>query len=242
MAELARYHAERFQSAQDYQFFVRTGERQCLLDAIGHYRKAVDHWDALGRLTDGVYYDHMVFNRPPEQVGHWKDELPFLKVDLARLEEIDRTFVENSEHPKSAEKWQIENPQSKMTLQWKEEQGVVTRWADIALKPAAAEDFPDRYSMRHPRLVVKNLFNDFRYSKILHAPVRSMDAGRASQRACLPAGPPRRCEFNAALPAGGARLSFQFRRDGGAREEHLHGVPARREGGGHLRLLHRRGG
>jgi hypothetical protein len=172
LAELARYHAERIRSAQEYRFFALTGDRQHLLDCIKHYRAAVARWAAIAKLTEGVYYDHMVFNRPPEQIGHWKDELPFLEVDLKRLEEIDRVFLLNSEHPEISEKWKRE-PRQKMTLRWKEEQGVLKRWADTTLAPDdSTEDLPDRYSMESPQSTIRNLFSSLRYTKILHVPVR----------------------------------------------------------------------
>jgi hypothetical protein len=177
LSELARYHARRIRSAQSFQFFTRSAERQYLLDAIRHYERAVGHWTAIAKLTDGVYYDHMVFNRPPEQIGHWKDELPFLKVDLERLRQIDRLFIENSEHPEKAETWKPE-AHHKMALRWKEERGVLTRWADTALaSDDAAGDLPDRYSMRSAQSVIQKLFRLHRYSKILHVPIRYAKAG-----------------------------------------------------------------
>src|SRR5439155_15652945 len=88
LAELARYHAARLRSAEGFQFFRKTGERFYLLRAIEQYKGALGHWENLSAAA-GMYYDRMVFNRPPDQVGHWKDELPFLKHDLERLGEID---------------------------------------------------------------------------------------------------------------------------------------------------------
>jgi hypothetical protein len=177
LAALAEYHSRRLRSGRDYQFFARTGERQYLLDAIDHYRHALERWTAIVKLTDGVFYDHMVFNRPPDQIGHWKDELPFLKADLARLEEIDRVFVSSCENPEQALKWKVALPRGKMAMKWKEEHGVLTRWADTALAPDEATGDTDAYSMQDPKFAVKNLLTEFRYAKILHAPIRRASGG-----------------------------------------------------------------
>jgi len=160
-------------TAGNYQFFAARGDRQYLLDGIDHYRKAVSHWEAIVKLTDGVYYDHMVFNRPPEQVGHWKDEIPLLQAELARLEEIDRVFVRSSANPASAEDWKIPTPLYKMTMRWKDDKGVIVRWADTTPVPDASGT-PSRYSIEDPRSAVKSLFTHLRYEKILHVPVREL--------------------------------------------------------------------
>jgi hypothetical protein len=177
LAALAEYHSRRLRSAVDYQFFARTGQRQKLLSAIEHYRRAVERWAAIVKLTDGVFYDHMVFNRPPDQIGHWKDELPFLKADLARLEEIDLVFLASCENPEAALKWKIEQPRSKMAMKWKEEHGLLTRWADTTLAADEAGGDADAYTMQSPKSAIKNLLTEFRYAKILHAPIRRAVAG-----------------------------------------------------------------
>ena len=177
LAALAEYHSQRLRSAVAYQFFARTGERRYLLNAIAGYRRAVESWKAIVKLTDGVFYDHMVFNRPPEQIGHWKHELPLLQADLARLEQVDQVYLSACEKPEQALKWTVEMPRGKMTMQWKEDHGVLTRWADTRLTPDTASGEVDAYSMQNPKFVIRNLFTDFRYSKILHAPVRTAVAG-----------------------------------------------------------------
>ncbi len=175
-AELAGYHSERIRSAEAYQFFARKGERLYLLDAIDHYRKAIGHWEAIVKLTEGVYYDHMVFNRPPDQVGHWKDELPLLKADLVRLEEIDRVFIQFSEHPTNADKSKIQLPRYKLTMKWKDDNGVIKRWAETTPVPDEARSL-SRYSMQDPQFAAQGLFSRLRYATILHVPMRAVNAG-----------------------------------------------------------------
>ena len=41
------------------------------------------------RLTDGVYQDDLIFGRPHDQDGHWKDNLPYARHDLRRLDEVE---------------------------------------------------------------------------------------------------------------------------------------------------------
>ena len=178
LADLAEYHARRLRSAEAYEFFARTGERACLLRAIAQYREALERWTAIAQRTGGVFYDHMVFNRPPEQIGHWKDELPFLRAELSRLEEIDRVFLAACEKPEQALAWKIPQPWAKMAMKWKEERGVLTRWADTTLAPEQPAGEFDNYAVEDPKSAVKSLLTEFRYAKILHAPVRRAVAGR----------------------------------------------------------------
>jgi len=80
-------------------------------------------------------------------------------------------------------------------MRWKQEKGVLTRWADEKLYSdgdsrymgqtrdtnGAAIWVPhvvsDRYSMRDPRAVIKDLFFEHRDASIMHAPLRSAPAG-----------------------------------------------------------------
>jgi hypothetical protein len=60
-------------------------------------------------------------------------------------------------------------------MKWKDDHGVIKRWADTS--PVPDSGTLTRYSMEDPRFAVKTLFNQLRYRKILHAPVREGAAG-----------------------------------------------------------------
>jgi hypothetical protein len=65
-----------------------------------------------------------------------------------------------------------------MAMKWKEDHGVLTRWAETSLSPEEGSGDLDTYSMQDPKFVVKNLLTQFRYARILHAPVRNATAGQ----------------------------------------------------------------
>jgi hypothetical protein len=173
LAELAWYHAARLRSAEAFQFFRKSGERFYLLRAIATYRKAVAHWESLA-AAGGMYYGRMIFNRPPDQVGHWKDELPFLKHDLARLEEIDRLYMRYAEDPAGAARLKTPAPGYSLTMQWREEGSTVRRWPDETPVPSSGSG---RYHVQYPAASVTRLFSDLRDERILHAMVRFAPAG-----------------------------------------------------------------
>ncbi len=179
LAALARYHGARLRSAVDYEFFSSSGERQRLRQAIAAYEQAVAHWREIVRLTEGVYYPHMVFNRPPDQIGHWKDELPFLEHDWKRLKEIDSLYDEAAGKPGDTIKWQAELPRYRLTMKWKEENGALSRWMDPQPAPETSTAAIERYSLRQPREVLGAVFQRVRYQKILHAPLRFGQEGKA---------------------------------------------------------------
>src|SRR5262249_6941036 len=82
----------------------------------------------------------------------------------------------SSEHPAKSEAWKIPLPRYKLSMKWKDDSGVITRWADTAPVTDAGLAI-SRYSMEDPQFVVKNLFSRIRYSKVLHAAVREGPAG-----------------------------------------------------------------
>ncbi|MFN0101034.1 MAG: hypothetical protein ACKV2U_02970 [Bryobacteraceae bacterium] len=172
LAALARYHAARLRAGVEYEFFTRGGQRQRLTSAVSQFRHAVGHWKEIARLTDGYYYANMVFNRPPEQIGHWKDELPFLENELTRLTEIDRLYRLTAADPAKALEWKIEQPRHKLTMRAKETAGTWSRWADLTpvAEPAGAP--ADRYTQMDPAAAVQDVLRRQRYARILHTPVR----------------------------------------------------------------------
>jgi len=95
LAGLAQYHAEKTMAATQLAFFETTREAGRLPRALAHSRQALAHWQRLAQLTDGVYYDHLVFGSFGDDYlsrlghshsGHWKDRLPELRDDVRFLE------------------------------------------------------------------------------------------------------------------------------------------------------------
>jgi hypothetical protein len=178
LAALARYHAARSRSAVDYAWFVRTGERHRLRESIDQFGHALSHWQEIARLTGGVYYEQMVFNRPPDQIGHWKDEVPMLEAELERLKQIDRLYERAVAEPEKTIKWKQELPRYTVTMKWKEENGTLKRWPDLQPVAEAGGAPIERYSMKAPEAVLREVMERSRYRKILHGPVRrAKDSG-----------------------------------------------------------------
>jgi hypothetical protein len=173
LAGLARYHAARLRSGVEYEFFARNGEHHRLAAAASQFRTAVEQWKEISRLTDGFYYDHMVFNRPPEQIGHWKDELPFLENELARLIEIERVYGDSAK----ALDWKVSEPRHKLTMKAKETAGVWSRWADLTPVREPDGGPAERYTQIDPRAAVQNVMRRVRYARILHTPLRFASEG-----------------------------------------------------------------
>ncbi len=86
LALLARYHARKILAAANLALFYATGDESVLLFAQSHAAAALEVWERLVRLTDGVYYPNMVFG--PRDTGHWKDNLVFVRHDVERLREV----------------------------------------------------------------------------------------------------------------------------------------------------------
>ncbi len=90
LALLARYHARKILAAANLQLFYETGDESVLRYARSHSAAGLEIWEQLVRLTDGVYYPNMVFG--PQDIGHWKDNLVFVRHDIARLNEVQALF------------------------------------------------------------------------------------------------------------------------------------------------------
>lgn len=177
-AGLARYHAARLLSGESFQFFRKSGERYYLLRAIRYAQNALYHWRKIVDLSDGVYYPYMVFNHPPGQIGHWKDELPLLAHDLDRLEEIDSVYLEYCGRPEEAGAIEIEQPWYRQTVEWRNDGGTLRRSVgDIV--PAEPLPFPvyegpweRRNTLQKPRSVIKDLLGHLGGMSITHVPLR----------------------------------------------------------------------
>jgi hypothetical protein len=91
-AQLARYHAAKEQAAEHLAWFYATGDLDSLQAARPAAQAALEAWERLVALTDGVYQDDLIFGRPADQDGHWKDNLPYARHDLARPDEVEALF------------------------------------------------------------------------------------------------------------------------------------------------------
>lgn len=90
LALLARYHAWKQTAADQVTYFDATGDRTALDAAARDLKHALDTWERIVRLTDGLYPDAMAFG--PDDVGHWKDKLPYVRHDLALVRERAEIF------------------------------------------------------------------------------------------------------------------------------------------------------
>jgi hypothetical protein len=90
LALLARYHARKIHAGGHLALFYATGDAAALTTARSDAAAALAVWEQLVRVTDGVYHPKMVFG--PQDTGHWKDNLAFVRHDLARLDEIRELF------------------------------------------------------------------------------------------------------------------------------------------------------
>src|SRR5437867_2900019 len=90
LALLARYHAQKIRAGANLALFYASGDESALRAARSCAAAGLEIWQRLARLTDGVYFSKMVFG--PQDVGHWKDNLVFVRHDLQRLEEVQALF------------------------------------------------------------------------------------------------------------------------------------------------------
>ncbi|MBI4889737.1 MAG: hypothetical protein HY821_03865 [Acidobacteria bacterium] len=84
LALLARFHGRRQMAADGLAWFQATGDFDALLPARREVLGALRLWQQLVKLTSGLYPENMAFG--PEDVGHWKDKLPYLEHDLKTID------------------------------------------------------------------------------------------------------------------------------------------------------------
>ena len=125
----------------------------------------------------------MVFNEPPNQIGHWKDLLPFLTHDVDRLEEVDRLFLAYCEKPSTAASLRPALTWYQQPLKWTEQDGVLSRSADgiVAAEPLEYPFYEQRgneHVVQAPQAVVQDLFTRVEEFSVVHVPVRSSDGDR----------------------------------------------------------------
>jgi hypothetical protein len=82
---LAKYHGRRQMAADHLAWFDATADETALYGARREINGALRVWQDLVKLTDGLYPAQMAFG--PEDVGHWKDKLPYVQHDVKTVEE-----------------------------------------------------------------------------------------------------------------------------------------------------------
>ena len=87
---LARYHALKQTATDQVTYFDATGDRSALDAATRDLKDALQVWERLVQLTDGLYPDQMAFG--PDDIGHWKDKLPYVQHDLELVRERAELF------------------------------------------------------------------------------------------------------------------------------------------------------
>lgn len=90
LAALARYHARKQRAAEALAWFDATGDPEALARARRETEAAVAVWEGLVELTDGLYPEEMAFG--PDDVGHWKDKLPYVRHDLRLIEDREQVL------------------------------------------------------------------------------------------------------------------------------------------------------
>ncbi|MGH9397344.1 MAG: hypothetical protein ACRD18_10910 [Terriglobia bacterium] len=87
---MARYHARKMVAADQLEHFYQTADPQALSAAKHESERALGIWENLVRLTNGLYPEQMVYG--PDDVGDWKDKLPYVQYDLKLIEERENIF------------------------------------------------------------------------------------------------------------------------------------------------------
>ncbi len=90
LALLARYHSRKILAGSALALFYSSGDAAALRSARSHAAASLEIWQRLARLTEGLYYPKMVFG--PQDTGHWRDNLVFVRHDVHRLQEVEELF------------------------------------------------------------------------------------------------------------------------------------------------------
>jgi hypothetical protein len=89
LAAMARYHAHKQRGTYLLAYFDRTGDAEALASAKRELEAGLAVWERLVKITD-VYPGRMSFG--PDDVGHWRDKLPYVRHDLALIAEREDTL------------------------------------------------------------------------------------------------------------------------------------------------------
>jgi hypothetical protein len=90
LALMARYHALKQTATEQTTYFDATGDRMALDAAAADLRRALEVWERLVKLTEGLYPEQMAFG--PDDIGHWKDKLPYVRHDIELAHERAELF------------------------------------------------------------------------------------------------------------------------------------------------------
>ena len=140
-ATLARYHSSKMRAAEALAFFYAAGDSAQLKRAQTYAAEALSLWEALVRLTDGVYNDNLIFGPPPEQIGHWKDNLVYAQQDVKRLQEVEQIFQRYGLFDLAFDFGAA--PQKKSGYWW------TPIWTDYSIEPRFTGVFPETLYTHH---------------------------------------------------------------------------------------------
>lgn len=90
LAMLARYHAHKQRAALNLAWFDATDAAEALESARQNLTAGLAEWERLAAFTDGMYSDRMA--NGPDDVGHWKDKLPYVRHDLEIVREREEIW------------------------------------------------------------------------------------------------------------------------------------------------------
>lgn len=88
MVGLGRFFAYKLLAGLEYGLFERTGDGNCLENAVKQYRLAKAAWQDICNATEGIYSEDITFGYVPYMRGHWADRLQAIEEDLENMEEI----------------------------------------------------------------------------------------------------------------------------------------------------------
>ena len=89
LSALARYNSKKIQASAHLCLFYETGDYSVLREARRYAEEGLEMWKALIAITEPFYYEKLHFG---PSGGHWKDNLPLVEYDLARIEKVGEIF------------------------------------------------------------------------------------------------------------------------------------------------------
>ncbi len=86
-ADLGRFFAAKFRGGVLYAIHERTGDRGALEESLKAYKTARAAWVQLIERAKGVYAADLSASDKDSERGQWRDKLPLIDQDIARLEQ-----------------------------------------------------------------------------------------------------------------------------------------------------------